>query len=173
MQNELITSFVELEYFANVKSLSYNTNTFNSCTNLEEISLVNITSIRGNTGSTGTTGSPLGFTKLVNIYLPNLETTATYGFKPNGNGNTKTRPLNYVTIGTKWSTIDGAYALCYTPGVLFKVLTTTPPTGNVMNTAGTSGTYMYVPDDSLDDYKAAPAFANWVNKLKPMSECPF
>ena len=175
MQNSLITRFGELAYFVNVKTLGTNTDgSFNSCSNLQYTDTSNVTYITGGTGSTGSTGSPFGYTSIVELNLPNLTRISQYALKPNGNNSNTPRPLLRVTIGDKFTTISNQYAFAYPQNAVFKILATTPPAGSTLARIGCkSTTYMYVPDASVDDYKAASAFANWASYIKPLSECPW
>ncbi len=168
MANTKITRFGELAYFTKVKTLS-NTQTFNGCTNLEYADFVNITTMSGGTGTTGTGGCPLFYTKIKNLYLPNL---VSLGMGPFNYNRGKLWNGSTITIGSSFSTISNQYAFG-TQGIPIKLLATTPPTGSVLATNFRGNALLFVPDESVNTYKEAPSFANWVNYIKPISECPF
>ena len=77
-------------------------------------------------------------------------------------------PLRIVVFG-KLTTITGSYAFSYANRVSIFIYAKTPATGDTLNKNGYP-TAIYVHDDVVDDYKAAPAFANWVSYIKPLSE---
>lgn len=175
LKNSLIFAFEELKYFTKVTTIGFGySSSFCQCTNLERINTVNIKILNGSTGTTGDTGSPFCYTKVVELNLPNLEKTGPYAFKSRGNDGTAGY-LRRVTIGEKYTNIDGAYSWAYANQVEKKIYTKTPPTlsSGTLQTHGSGTRYVYVPDDAVDDWKAAPAFANWADKIKPLSECPW
>ncbi|MBQ6309345.1 MAG: hypothetical protein IJK82_06015 [Prevotella sp.] len=170
--SRLIKRFGELKYFLKITYLGSGVNSFNDCANLEYINLDNITYIAGNTGGQNSTGSPLDYTNLTSIVLPNCTRAQTYCIKNHGwwNGRTMTDigPLRIVVFG-KLTTITGSYAFSYANRVSIFIYAKTPATGDTLNKNGYP-TAIYVHDDVVDDYKAAPAFANWVSYIKPLSE---
>ena len=172
MNNTEITTFNELVYFTNVKTLAAGTGgSFNSCTSLRSINLENITAIRGNTGTTGNTSSPLNYTALTELYLPNLVTVSQYAFRNGGTATGQIGSLRRITIGENFTTIESQYSFVYANSVSIKILATTPPTGSVLVRSGFGERYIYVPDESYDAYLESSVFANWVNYIRKISEC--
>lgn len=164
--NTLIKKFNELKLFLNVKNMSggYTPNaSFNSCTNLIELNTENITTIVGGPGNAATTNSgPLYNTKVKLLNMPNLTTTESYGFK--GLSSVK------IIIGSKYTTIGGQYAIVNVNNSSIIINATTPPSGQTLRRNNNNNTFIYVPDEVLDNYKAAASFANWVNYIKPKSQ---
>ena len=173
MQNTLIKRFGEFKYFTQVTTLQYardnNGTSFYGCSNLEYLDLTNITYIYGGT-STGNVGSPLRDTKLVELNLPNIVRLNQYAFHNGSSSNAIHRRIN---IGESFTTISSAYVFTYLYGASIKLLTIIPATGSTLNASGRGSAYIYVPDNSVDTYKAAAAWANWKNYIKPLSECPW
>ena len=176
MQNTLITRFNEFSYFSSITTLGYardnNATSFYGCTSLEQINLQNITYIAGGTG-TGNVGSPLRSTALVEISIPNITKLAQYAFYNYQEGSKKQGLLERITIGDKFTTISNQYAFTYLYMASIKILTTTPATGSTLNSSGRNNNFIYVPDESVENYKSAAAWANWKNYIKPLSECPW
>lgn len=167
--NTLIRTFDEMKYFTNVKKIDGGYNTtynagVNGCTNLSKYNLINITSISGGPGtSSGENSAPFSGTKIVELNLPNLTTVDAYCFL-------NMASLKKVIIGTKLISIKSAYAFAYSRGSIL-INTLVPATGSTLNRNGVVGTpYIYVPDEVVDDYKAAASFANWVNYIRPISQ---
>ena len=158
-----------MKYFTNVKKIDGGYNTtynagVNGCTNLSKYNLINITSISGGPGtSSGENSAPFSGTKIVELNLPNLTTVDAYCFR-------NMASLKKVIIGTKLISIKSAYAFAYSRGSIL-INTLVPATGSTLNRNGVVGTpYIYVPDEVVDDYKAAASFANWVNYIRPISQ---
>lgn len=155
--------------FTEVKTIGAgNSGSFNGCTNLEYVDFVNITTMNGSTGITGSNGCPLSYTKIKDLYLPNLVSVGiafNYNRGKLWNGDT-------ITIGGNLTTLTNQYAFG-TQGIPIKLLATTPPTGSVLVTNNRGGAILYVPDDSVNTYKEAPSFVNWASFIKPISECPW
>lgn len=167
--NTLIRTFDEMKYFTNVKKIDGGYNTtynagVNGCTNLSEYNLINITSISGGPGTSSVENSaPFSDTKIVALNLPNLTTVGAYCFR-------NMTSLKKVIIGTKLTSINSAYAFAYSRGSIL-INTLVPATGSVLNRNGIVGVpYIYVPDEVVDDYKEAPAFATWKNYIRPLSQ---
>ncbi len=77
----------------------------------------------------------------------------------------------YVLGPSLASISDATYAFSYTRDKKIIFLGTTPPSSSsAFNTSGVSSAVMYVPDEAVDTYKAAANFANWVSRIKPLSE---
>lgn len=168
MQNTQIRYFDELKYFTSVK-ICYNGATasnrnavFSNCTNLEKLNTINITRIEGGSGISGANSPTFYGTKIKTLDLPNLTTIGSYAFR--GLSSAK------IMIGTKFTTINSAYALSYCSGASILISATTPATGNTMNRNSVSNSYIYVPDDYVDTYKAASAFSTWASYIRKMSD---
>lgn len=176
--NTLITRFGEFRLFTGVTSLQFwrdGGTSFGYCSNLEYIDLSNITYIYGSSGGSGSggnTASPLRGTSLEEITLPNLTRVNSYAFH-NGTSASAQGSLRRINIGDSFTTISNAYAFSYLNGASIKLLTVTPATGSTLRTDTRGSAYIYVPDESVDTYKDAAAWANWKNYIKPLSECPW
>lgn len=176
--NTLITRFGEFRLFTSVTTLQFwrdGGTSFAYCSNLEYIDLRNITYIYGSSGgssSGGNTASPLRGTKITELYLPSLTRVNSYAFH-NGTAASAQGSLRRIDIGDGFTTISSVYAFSYINGASIKLLTVTPATGSTLRTDTRNGAYIYVPDNSVDTYKAAAAWANWASYIKPLSECPW
>mgnify|MGYP002622098426 FL=1 len=158
-----------MKYFTRVKTINggysstYNAGV-NGCTNLSDYNLVNITSIIGGPGTgNGENSAPFSSTKISELNIPNLTTVGGYCFR-------NMPSLKKVVIGTAFTTINSAYAFSYVRGAII-INTLVPATGSVLNRNGVVGSpCIYVPDEVVEDYKAAAAFATWASYIKPISE---
>ena len=139
---------------------------------MEYVNTDNFTDVQGNTANVGVSGSPFQRTKIVNLYLPNLVSVGQYAFKcwSTSSADAGKSALRIVVIGKNFTTVSNSYAFNYSEKVDFFIYAKTPATGRALNRSGYNLKYIYVPDSTLDDYKAAPAFANWVSYIKPLSE---
>lgn len=111
-------------------------------------------------------------TGLVAVYLPNIEHL---GGNSSGNGvfanNSK---LTFALLGPSFSSYDTHVFHNDTALKTVVILATTPPTctastGKLFGYQFT-GDSIYVPDASVDAYKADANFADYVAKIKPLSE---
>ena len=163
--NTLITKFGELNKFSNVTILTGSTSNANSSTftgtNLSKIGLEKIVSL--------TNGYALAnLSKLKSAYLPKLSTlSARYGMQ-------YCTSLEKIEIGDKLTAISfGVWRNCSSLTVAI-FHSTTPPTASTNNFQSTpiaSGNgYIYVPDESVDDYKAASNWSTYAGKIKGLSE---
>lgn len=168
--NTLIVKFNEMASFTNVKTINSGYNSsfnagVNGCTKLEEYNLVNITSIVGGAGtSSGENSAPFMNTKIKKLYLPNFKSIGNYCFRG------LTSPT--IVIGTKFTTIQSSAgnAFSYATGASILIYATTPASGATLNRNGVSNSYIYVPDEVIDTYKASAAFANWKNYIRALSD---
>ena len=168
--NTLIRKFNELRLFTNVKSIN-KSNTFSGCTNLEALDTSNITTLGGGTSAID---RPFDHINVELLYFPSLTTiNARYPFQVSSTGDTTSRPPRVYVLGPSFTSIpnDSAYVFSYIRDKKIVFLGTTPPYGyTAFNTSGVSSAVMYVPDNAVDTYKAAANFANWVSRIKPLSE---
>ena len=139
---------------------------------MEYVNTDNFTDVQGNTANVGVSGGPFQRTKIVNLYLPNLVSVGQYAFKcwSTSGADAGKSALRIVVIGKNFTTISNSYAFSYSEKVDFFIYAKTPATGRALYRTGFNLKYIYVPNSTLDDYKAAPAFANWVSYIKPLSE---
>ena len=152
-----ITSFTEFQYFTGVNSIA--TQGFRGCSGMTEITLPNsirsigqsafqscgnLTSFTVNEGCTSTGQQWIwDCSKIVLIEFPSTITTLTgYGIQP--------YKANHISYNVK-------------------IYATTPPSlGNSGYATGLQG--IYVPDGSVDAYKAKSVWSDFATKIKPLSE---
>lgn len=106
-----------------------------------------------------------GCSKLSEVVFPNTITRISQtAFQSTG--------LTSVTIPSSVTRIDAqAFAQCYK---LVEVIMepTTPPTLGVNVFLGSALTSIYVPDASVEAYKAATNWSTYASKIKPISQRP-
>ena len=150
--NTEITSFEELNNFTEVSELT--ASAFNGCTNLTSLNIVNIKSFRGNC---------LYGTAITKIIAPNAEL-----FESSTCSSVST--LEEVFLGKNMSSIAN-YAIRINAGLHTIVCAaSTPPTlgsGNFTSSPNIAG--IYVPDESIDTYKAETNWNSFANKIKGIS----
>lgn len=167
-----ITSFNELQYFTNIK---LSTGAFMNCASLTSVTFSNPVKFLASDQFNGCTN-------LVLTALPNIRTT-------DGNGNwfdneiparifyNCANGVNITEIPARITSIgNSAFYGCRTmPKV--KVLATTPPTlGNnlvfktqTQNSGDNQFADVYVPDASVNTYKAASIWSEFADHIKPLS----
>lgn len=172
--NTEIVSFDELEYFTGVKTLDQYA--FAECTNLASISLANITAITWGYIFSGCTSllkvnAPV-VTKIANgfmqdsavqeVYLPSIVTVQS----------AFTRATNLLIIDLGASCMEiGAYTFWQMTTNQTDLIcrATTPPTLTGNNNLNFCKN-IYVPNTSVDAYKAATNWSTYASKIKPLSE---
>ena len=138
-------------------------NAFGGCTKLANVNFNNITRIEGQASL-----YPLANTKLTTIELPNITSLGDYGFTSQTNGKTS---IKTVILGSGLATLQ-QYSFRSLTNVKILINATTPQTlssGSTLNRHNNSGTYIYVPDDSYDDYYNSSVFSSWESYLRKMS----
>lgn len=138
---------------------TYNMNSFKDCTNLTSVNL----------DSARTIGDyAFNNTKLSTVNMPNVETIGSYVFG-------SISGLTDVTIGENCLTIgDNAFYSINIPSSTLTItcLAEVPPTISSNLCYIYSLKAIYVPDASVDTYKAANRWSTFQSKIKPISEKP-
>lgn len=151
---------INLENIVNIGKLS-----FYKCTSLNiEINLSNLESINsGAFNQSGITGiNNLGKLKKLLCGDSNYYTNSPFGY---------CKSLTYVNIPDTIDEIQqGVFYQC-TALEIVKIMALTPPILGVNVFTGTSANLkIYVPDESVEAYKAATNWSNYADKIHPMSE---
>lgn len=186
--NSGITAVTSLGSITSLPSGNYRTDgVFNNCTKLVSVVLPNtITSITG--------GTFLNCTALTTINLENITDIAARGFY-NTKLQTVTLP-SIVTLGTTTDNTSGCFGACASLTSVdigenctsigryafrncyalatFIIRATTPPALAATDAFGgvPSTLKIYVPDASIDTYKAEANWSSYVNNFHPLSELP-
>ena len=130
---------------------------FNGCSNLTSITIgTSVTSV-------GTT-SLQGCSKLTSLVFPNSVTNI---------GNQCCRSdskLEIIDIGTGITNIQNMAFYQCSKVQYYIVRATTPPKLGSAALAGVSGYVIYVPDASVNDYKAASGWSSYASKILPISD---
>ena len=138
---------------------TYNMNSFKECTNLTSVNL----------DSARTIGDYAFYnTKLSTVNMPNVETIGNYVFS-------SISGLTDVTIGENCLTIgNNAFYSINIPSSTLTItcLAEVPPTISSNLCYSYSLKAIYVPDASVDTYKAANRWSTFQSKIKPISEKP-
>ena len=158
--------------FPNLESCS--TNEFNGCTTLETISLPNLLIMRGQ-------GMLQGCRALKNVYLPKLHTAAPQAFMNCSSLEELSLPLLKTTASTMFSGCDMLKKLEFTeltsipysiniPSIEVIIIdrnavTSLSNSNNINNTCT-----VYVPDELVDEYKAASNWRNHAEQIRGLSE---
>lgn len=158
--NTLIITFPELVRFG-VRTLGGDV--FDRCTNLESVNTTNITSISHGSAS-GSGYSPFFNTKVARIELPNITSIGNYiGVHISAVWvlGENLRTINQYTFRTMAAGGRSSTYLIYA---------TTPPvlSSGTTNFANYSG-YIYVPDESYDDYITSAAWSPIKARIRKMS----
>lgn len=180
-QNEDIETFTELDYFTGVTELA--DDEFNGCSNLHSIGLTNIVTLGAralrNTALSGALTLPacktignsaFAYVPMESIVLPLCETLT-------GNdcfyNNTLLKTIDFGALKKVegFGFMTGASSL---QSIIIR--STTPPT--FVRTASTDGHFtqvpdtcpIYVPDESVDTYKAAAVWKTRAAYIRPLSE---
>ena len=74
-----------------------------------------------------------------------------------------------ITIGTGLTGFTGSDVF-YNDNVTMIIHATTPPTVNSSAFSRATFIAIYVPDDSVDAYKAATGWSQWASKIRPISQ---
>lgn len=158
--NTLIETFNELVKFG-VRTLGGDV--FDSCTNLASVNTTNITSVSSGSAS-GNGYSPFGYSKVTRIELPNITSIGNYiGVN-----------LSAVwVLGENLSTVYQYSFRTMSSGArssTYLIYATTPPTlaSGTASAANFTG-YIYVPDESYDDYIASSSWSPIKAKIRKMS----
>ena len=180
-QNEDIESFLELDYFTGVTELA--DDEFNGCSNLHSIGLTNIVTLGAralrNTVLSGALTLPacktignsaLAYVPMESIVLPLCETLT-------GNdcfyNNTLLKTIDFGAL-KKVEGYDFMIGASSLQSIIIR--STTPPT--FVRTAASDGHFsqvpdtclIYVPDESVDTYKAAAVWKTRAAYIRPLSE---
>lgn len=143
--NTKITSFMELQYFTALRNLSGSTNSaiiFYNCRNLKRVKL------------------PEGVTRCQNIF----RNCASLVFIELPSTLTGTDAIRYYTFGGNPSTPANKKLVVH----FNSPLTLTPGTSGYGSTTGTFNRGIYVPDEHIDEFRAADVWKN--NNIYPLSE---
>lgn len=152
--NNIIETFLELDYFLNVKRLiDYE---FSYCSNLRILGCSNIELVSKRCFDNS------GIEELILDNIVELGGSALYGMKK----------LTKVVLGENLSIIkDGNFwSMDTTTNKDVLIYATTPPVVEGDNQPGWYKVTFYVPDESLESYKAAARWSSWANMIKPLSE---
>lgn len=188
--NTAITSFDEFKYFTGITKLStdnrYDKGCFRDCTSLAKLSfpdslelveneslrnvpaemVIDLPNLKSVEGSTFYKSSVTSIVNLGDVTaLPYESNYNNIGFA------SYSVKLRAVELSDKITSI-GQYAF-YGCTALEKVIirATTPPSlGNVNAFASTNNCPIYVPDASVDAYKAAANWSTYASRIKPLSE---
>ena len=158
-QNTLITKFNELRLFTNYKTIE--DRVFYNCSSLVEADFSNITS-----ATTGTDFYAFNGTKLGIIKLPNITIIPHYSSRI---------PTSAHLIFCDKVTRIGRYAF-YDRRQYIVIKTETPPSivsGTSLTIAASGTLRIYVPDDSVDTYKASTVFSSVSSYIRAISEYPY
>ena len=160
------------------------TYTFSGCTSLEEIEIpsgvteikyecfADCTSLSSVTIGSGVTSISRyafeGCTSLTSIDIPNSVTEI------NDNAFENCTSLTSVNIGTGITHIEGdAFDYCTSlTGITIKAITPPTTSGFLGPFRNTNNCPFYVPDESVDAYKAADKWKMIASRIKPMSQKP-
>ena len=158
--------------FPNLESCS--TNEFNGCTTLETISLPNLLIMRGQ-------GMLQGCRALKNVYLPKLHTAALQAFMNCSSLEELSLPLLKTTTSTmiygcdmlkklEFAALESIYYSINIPSIEVIIIdrnavTTLQNSNNINNTCT-----VYVPDELVDEYKAASNWRNHAEQIRGLSE---
>lgn len=156
--NTLIKKFNELILFTSYTTIG--DTVFRNCSNLEEVDFTNITS-----AETGTNFYAYNGTKLSLIKFPNITIIPNYA--------TRSAP-GHLIFGNKVTRI-GRYAF-YNRYQYIVIKTAAPPaivSGTSLTIAASGTLRIYVPDDSVDTYKANTVFSSVASYIKAISEYPY
>ena len=147
-----ITKFNELYYFENAQVPG---NAFQNCSSLIEVSLPKkMTALPGSTSSFKNNKNTV-------VYFPEGYKRLKYSTFGAGCNNVK------LILPTTLNTIEGA-TLFDGSNYIFVIKATTPPT---LNTNGSNKmSKIYVPDESVDDYKEATNWIHLASKIYPLSD---
>lgn len=180
-QNEDIESFLELDYFTGVTELA--DDEFNGCSNLHTIGLANIVTLGAralrNTALTGTLTLPVcktignsafAYVPMESVVLPVCETLA-------GNdsfyNNTLLKTIDFGALKkvegfgfmTGASSLQSIIIRSATPPTFFRSAASDGHFSQVPDTC-----LIYVPDESVDTYKAAAVWKTRAAYIRPLSE---
>ena len=149
-----ITSFDEMNYFTKVTKLA--NNQFNGCSSLVSIGLDNITSITRTSGS-ATFG---GCVSLLKVSLPSIVTLDGWAFQDCSS-------LRLADIGPNCTSIGWRiFQNCPMETLVCRAVI--PPSMGDNTLKSTCN--IYVPDESVDAYKAASGWSGRASYIKPLSE---
>ena len=153
-ENSEITTFTELSYFTQLKTLS--SYTFYNCVNLHSVNLANIEVVHGNS---------LAGTAITDLYLHSVVTLGNSGIQ-------NMKSIRKIHLGPNLTTIEQYNFWGYTTGGNIDVIVeaTTPPSLAGNNQASWYGITFYVPDASVEAYKTATNWTNFASRIKPLSE---
>ena len=151
--NTIIESFSEIEYFTSMTTLSYGC--FQGCNKLTYLKLPTLTA---------TAGLCFATTSLRKLVLPNLVTHASNAYSNN--------TVLGIIIGDKITSIGNeAFGNAYAIQVRYVLIkATTPPSCGTNILRYNRNPKIYVPDESVDAYKAATGFSTYASKIYPISQ---
>lgn len=133
---------------------------FGECQNIEEFDFNNTTALI-------TIGKDFlsKNKKLTSIILPNSVTTIDYGFCVYATG------LTYVELGENVSSIGNAFLYQSNSKKTLVLRAVTPPTASSKYfLVGSGVNAIYVPDESVQQYKSADVWSTFADIIKPLSE---
>lgn len=155
--NTEIASFDELRLFKNVTVLQ---DDFDGCTSLTSVDLTNIVKVTRKYGNGCFKGSLI--TKAI---MPSIQTLGDWAMRGAAN-------LAEVFLGKDCQTL-ASWAFNATSALTTLVCAAeTPPqwqSTNIFASSGITDGYIYVPDDSVNTYKAETNWASVANLIKPIS----
>lgn len=152
------TSLEEFEIPSGVTEIKYEC--FYDCTSLSSVTIPNSVTRIGNEVFTNCSG-------LTSIDIPNSVTSIGDAFE-------KCTSLISVNIGTGITHIEGdAFDYCTSLTSITIKATTPPATSGIFGPfRNTNNCNVYVPDESVDAYKAADKWKMIASRIKPMSQKP-
>lgn len=165
----MLRYFDELRYFTQVISIGrarFGYTSFASDTNLEIICFDNIQRIYGSGSNSPLDLQPALYKtpKIKKVYFPNIRqiNDAWPLWKDEG--------FDDICFGNKFEEIAHRQALTYLSNARIIILAPTPPTiSSTLNTDGSTGCYIYVPDESYEAYTSLPQLTNWSSKIRKLS----
>ena len=157
-----------LENFDLNGATSIGTSAFDGCESMTSIIIPNTVTFIGNGVFTNTGITSLTFENENDNNALTLQ-GSTNGWRP-GTFRVMNNNIKYIILPKRLTELKDN-ALGNTTKINFVFTSTTPPsvTGN-----GELGyvdeSWLYVPDEAIEAYKAAPGFSTWISRIKPVSE---